>query len=147
MWDCRDDESLEDLMANVKRRAFSDTMKALLPDELIYLKINYKPGRGDDEFFGFETNRDIPGNLDVAYYMHRDCRRRFYDSTREDLYYKEKDRWTWGTLTVGWYRDGYKFLSLQERNGRSMMELAEEWRGYTVFYRKRRHTVVNPKKC
>ena len=40
MWDCRDDESLEDLMANVKRRAFSDTMKALLPDELHYLKIN-----------------------------------------------------------------------------------------------------------
>ena len=60
MWDCRDDGSLEDLMANGKRRAFSDTMKALLPDELIYLKINYKPGRGDDEFFGFETNRDIP---------------------------------------------------------------------------------------
>ena len=101
MWDCRYDESLEDLMANVKRRAFSDTMKALLPDELIYLKINYKPGRGDDEFFGFETNRGIPGNLDVAYYMHRDWRRRFYDSTREDLYYKEEDRWTWGTLMVG----------------------------------------------
>ena len=98
----RDDEFLEDLMANVKRRAFSDAMTALLPEELIYLKINYKPGRGDDEFFGFETNRDIPGNLDVAYYMHRDWRRQFYDSTRKDLYYnyKEEDRWTWG------YSDG-----------------------------------------
>lgn len=65
MWDCREDESLEDLMANTKRRAFNDTMKAALPDEPIYRKINYKPGRGDDEFFGFETNRDSPGDLDV----------------------------------------------------------------------------------
>ena len=67
IWDCREDEPLEDPMANTKRRAFNDTMKAALPDEPIYRKINYKPGRGDDEFFGFETNRDIPGDLDVAY--------------------------------------------------------------------------------
>ena len=63
--------------------------------------------------------------------MHRAWRRRFHDSTREDLYYKEGDRWTWD-------RDGYKFLSLQERNGKSMANLEEEWRGYIVFYRKRR---------
>ena len=123
-------------LANTKRRAFNNAMKAALPDELMYRKINYKPGRGDDEFFGFETNRDLPGDLGVAYCMHCDWRRRFYDSTREDLYYQEEDRWTCGTLTVGWHRDGYKFLSLQERNGKSMAHLEEEWRGYTVFYRK-----------
>ena len=66
-------------------------------------------------------------------YMHHDWRKRFYDSTREDLYYQEEDRLTWG----------YKFLSLQDRNGRSIRELVEEWRGYTVFSRKRRHAVVN----
>ena len=74
-------------------------MKAVCPDELMYRKINYKLGRGYDKFFGFGTDRDISGNLDVAYYMHRDWMRRFYASTREHLY--------WGTLTAGWYRDGY----------------------------------------
>ena len=92
MWDCRERESPEDLMAYVNRRAFNDTLQAALPDELIYRKINYKPGRGYDEFFGFEMNQDIPGELEVE----------VADSAREE----EEDRWACGALTVGWYRDG-----------------------------------------
>ena len=64
----------------------------------------------------------------MAYYMHRVWRRQFYDSAGEDLYSTTRRRigGTWGTL-VGWYGDGYKFLSLQERNGKCMARLEEEY--------------------
>ena len=117
MWTCRDDVSLQDLMVDTRRRALNETMRMVLPDELI-LKINYKPGAGYDDFYGWEYSDDVSGDLGVAYYMHREWRRQFFDSTRDELYFEMDDRWTWGTLTVAWFTDGYKFMSLQERRGR-----------------------------
>ena len=143
IWTCRYDVSLEDLMINTRRRALNETMRMVLPDELI-LKINYKPGAGYDDFYGWEYSDDVSGDLDVAYYMHREWRRQFFDSTRDELYFEVDDKWTWGTLTVEWFTDGYKFMSLQERCGRRMPYLKEDWRGYTCFFRKRRATFENP---
>ena len=67
IWTCRYDVSLEDLMINTRRRALNETMRMVLPDELI-LKINYKPGAGYDDFYGWEHSDDVSGDLDVAYY-------------------------------------------------------------------------------
>ena len=109
-----------------------------------WMKINYKPGAGYDDFYGWEHSDDVSGDLDRAYYMHREWRRQFFDSTRGELYFEMDDRWTWGTLTVGWFTDGYKFMSLQKRRGRRMPYLKEDWRGYTCFFCKRRATFENP---
>ena len=99
---------------------------------------------GYDDFYGWEYNDNISGDLDVAYYMHREWKRQAFNSTREELYFENDDRWTWGTLTVGWFTDGYKFMSLQERCGRRIPYLKEDWPGYTCFFRKRRATFENP---
>jgi hypothetical protein len=56
---------------------------------------------GYDDFYGWEYNDNISGDLDVAYYMHREWKRQAFNSTREELYFENDDRWTWGTLTVG----------------------------------------------
>ena len=50
MWTCRYDVSLQDLMVDTRRRALNETMRMVLPDELI-LKINYKPGTGYDDLW------------------------------------------------------------------------------------------------
>ena len=57
--------SPRDLMVNTRRRALNEMMRMVLPDELT-LKINYKPGAGYDDFYGWEYSDDVSGDLGLA---------------------------------------------------------------------------------
>eukprot|EP00438_Fugacium_kawagutii_P025344 Skav236506 [mRNA] locus=scaffold78:335647:336963:- [translate_table: standard] len=125
-------ENMEALMHRV-HRCWDQWARHCLPESVI-LRTQVCPEEGTDSSFTLQTEE----GLEIVGHIHRRSRKRFYDCQHKN---PDLDPWQGGSLTILYLQDGMKALAFRLRKGPNKMDYAaQQWRGYTLFYKNTKRT-------